>query len=416
MRPDKPIIESRLDTDFYEFPMGQMIFRHHPNIPVELSFINRTKSIRLAEMIDLGELREKLRAYQTLPFRTGELHYLMGTYEYERPMFRLDYIKFLDGLKKLPDFKISTRDGQLDLRFYGPASEVFYWEEPSMMIVNWLYKQALMKNYLRVEREAVEAEGKVRLARKILELKKDRDITISDFGTRRRHSFEHQDYVVATLKEECPDQFKGTSNVFLAREHEVMPIGTNSHKLPMIYSGIFWDEDNEDPTFSQRQVLKDWEEEYGLGVSIFLSDTWNSDWFFKHVITPDQLRRWKGSRQDSGVPFQYAKKRIRDYERAQIDPSTKLVVFADGLNVVKMRRISSLIKGKIKYTFGWGTDLTNDVGFPLPSNVTKVSRSNGHLIAKLSDNVAKATGDNRAIDRVKKLIGYKETYNVQCKY
>jgi hypothetical protein len=60
-------------------------------------------------------------------------------------------------------------------------------------------------------------------------------------------------------------------------------------------------------------VLADWEAQYGLGLSIFLPDTFGSDWFFSKVVSPEQLARWKGSRQDSGVPLEYAEKRIREY-------------------------------------------------------------------------------------------------------
>lgn len=411
---DQPIIRSLADVDFYKISMGQMIFHRHPDVPVSFGFMNRTKSVSLPRFIDLGQLREELEHCRSLRFTPQERHYVMGTYEYEQPMFRLDYIQFLETLV-LPEFELEERgDEQFGLNFWGPWSTSTYWETLAMSIVNELFFKSLMKGYSRFERERVEAEGRLRLAEKIRRLRDRPDITFSDFGTRRRFSRAWQDYVVGVLAEELPQQFKGTSNVFLAQKYGLMPTGTNAHELPMVYSGIHYEEDEKDPTASQRRVLVDWEDEYGLGLSIFLPDTLGSNWFFQNVATEDQLRRWKGSRQDSGDPLDYAERRIDEYRGAGIDPTTKLIVFADGLSVASMRQIAERLSGRIRYTFGWGTDLTNDLGFKPISIVVKPTHSAGRAVAKLSDNVAKATGSQSAIERMKYLVGYSTTFTQEC--
>lgn len=412
---DRPIIESLLDLDFYKLSMGQMIFHRHANVPVTLGFINRTASVPLADVVDIGRLREELEHCRALRFSPQELHYVMGTYEYEQPMFTLDYINFLKNLS-LPDFYLEGHDGQLNLLFDGNWAEVTYWETLAMSIVSELYYRALAKKYSRFERELIEADGRIALGRKIRKIRQNPGITFSDFGTRRRFSKVWQDYVVGTLIEECPGQFKGTSNVFLAQKYGIMPTGTNAHELPMVYSGIYFDQDENDPAYSQRRVLADWESEYDLGLSIFLPDTFGSDWFFKKAVSAKQLRKWKGSRQDSGVPIEYAERRIREYEDAKIDPKGKLIVFADGLNVEKMKEISEALQGRIRYTFGWGTDLTNDFGFKPISIVVKAIRANGYPVAKLSDNIAKATGPKEAVDRMKRLVGYTNTFTATCQF
>jgi len=412
---DKPIIESPLDIDFYKLSMGQMIHHRHPKVPVTLGFINRTSSVRLADTVSIGRLREELEHCRTLRFSPQELHYIMGTYEYEQPMFKLDYINFLKGLT-LPEFNLAVEDGQFKLSFSGNWAEVTYWETLALSIVNELYYRALMKEYSKFECKLVEAEGLIRLGRKIRELRKHPDITFTDFGTRRRFGREWQDHVVEIMKEECPAQFKGTSNTFLAQKYGLVPTGTNAHELPMVYSGIYFEEDTvKNPTYSQRQVLMDWEKEYGLGLSIFLPDTFGSDWFFLLAVTPKQFRNWKGSRQDSGVPLEYAEKRIQEYQDAGIDPKEKLIVFADGLRVETMKEISEKLHGRIRYTFGWGTDLTNDVGFKPLSIVVKAIEAAGHPVAKLSDNIAKATGPKEAVERMKRLVGYTNTFAEACK-
>lgn len=412
---DKPIIESLLDLDFYKLSMGQMIFHRHPKVPVTLSFINRSSSVPLAEIVSIGRLREELEHCRTLRFSSQELHYIMGTYEYEQPMFALDYINFLKSLV-LPKFDLEVDGDQLRISFSGDWAGATYWETLAMSIVNELYYRTLIQKYSHFERELVESDGKIALGRKIRDLRRNPNITFSDFGTRRRFSRQWQDYVVGVMAKECPDQFKGTSNVLLAQKYGLMPTGTNAHELPMVYTGIYFEEDTEkNPTYSQHRVLADWEEEYGMGLSIFLPDTFGSDWFFSNAVTPKQFRNWKGSRQDSGVPLEYAEKRIQEYQDAGIDPKEKLIVFADGLRVETMKEISEKLHGRIRYTFGWGTDLTNDLGFKSISIVVKAVEAAGHPVAKLSDNISKATGPRVAVERMKRIVGYTNTFAEACK-
>ena len=49
-----PIIRSLIDTDFYKLLMCQSIFRNSRNTRVTFSLHNRSKSIRLAELIAAG--------------------------------------------------------------------------------------------------------------------------------------------------------------------------------------------------------------------------------------------------------------------------------------------------------------------------------------------------------------------------
>lgn len=411
---DAPIIESLLDVDFYKQSMAQMILHRHPNVPVTFEFINRTTYVPLAKVLDVAEVREHLDHCRTLRFSPQDLHYIMGTYEYNQPMFKLDHIAFLEDFS-LPEFELGVAGDQFKIEFAGDWPRVTHWETLAMSIINELYFRSKTKNLTRFERELIESEGRIALGNKIQELRKHRNITFSDFGTRRRFSRKWQDYVVSVLAEECKDQFKGTSNILLAQKYGLVPTGTNAHELPMVYSGIYHEEDSvKSPAFSQQRVLEDWEAEYGLGLSIFLPDTLGSDWFFANAVSPRKLRTWKGSRHDSGDPLEYANKRIQEYESAGIDPRKKLIIFADGLRIETMTAISEALDGRIGYTFGWGTDLTNDLGFKPISIVVKAVKAAGRHVVKLSDNIAKATGDPAAIERMMRLCGYTSTYSKAC--
>lgn len=422
MKPDKPIVTSQLNRDFYDFTVWQLANRFHPDVPVTLQFINRSTHERLGDMLDLGRLREELDEARRVPFNPNDLQDLMGICEYDRPMFSIADIRALEKVR-LPEYELGkTKDGQLDLRFHGPWPSVLFWENPSMQIPNHLRSEYLMGDRSRFERKLVYAEGRLRLGQKIKELRKYPDIKFSDFGTRRSFNHKWHQEVVETLMLECGDQFVGTSNVFLAkhlaRKHkrEVMPMGTNNHGMVMVYNGIYHTQDDVDPTFSSRKVLEDWESIHGDALTIFLSDTWSSPWFFKNVVTDDMLRRWKGFRHDSGSPIVYGKDRIAGYKKLDVDPMKKISLFADGNTVTKMIDIRNYFYRLLNYTFGWGTDESNDLGFPTASIVTKPIFVNGIPVCKLSDNIKKASGDPRAIERVKKLIGYDNTFEEVCTF
>ncbi len=61
-----PIVRSLLDTDFYKLLMLQMIREFYPEQRVTFSVINRSKHVRLAEVIDEGELRAVLAGFHQL--------------------------------------------------------------------------------------------------------------------------------------------------------------------------------------------------------------------------------------------------------------------------------------------------------------------------------------------------------------
>jgi nicotinate phosphoribosyltransferase len=258
------------------------------------------------------------------------------------------------------------------------------------------------------------ATGTLRLAEKINILRARPDITFSDFGTRRRFSRSWQEYVIRVLAQEIPGQLLGTSNTAMAMQYGLLPMGTMAHELYMVMAGIMAESDATIRA-SHNRVLQEWWEEYGWGLSIALTDTYGSDFFFRDMTTA-QARAWKGLRQDSGDPLAFGEKAIAFYERHGIDPRDKLIVFSDGLDLGTIVKLADHFAGRIGVSFGWGTNLTNDLGFEALSLVIKVVEANGRRAVKLSDNLAKATGDAPDIERFKRIFGYTVTTFEECKY
>jgi nicotinate phosphoribosyltransferase len=407
------IFSSLLDIDFYKFTMGQLVFLKYRDVPVVYSLVNRTRNVRLAEFIDESELREELDHARSLRLNNSELHYLRGTNEYGDRMFRETYLEFLRELE-LPPYDLEEVDGSFRLQFDGKWSTAIYWETVALSIVNELYYRSLMKPLSRFEKDLVFARGKMRLAEKIRVLRGRPEISFVDFGTRRRFSREWQHYVDRTLAEEMPHQFLGTSSTESAMLHGLVPMGTSAHELTMVMSGIMHDSDDLIRA-SHNRVMQDWWELYGWGLSVAVTDTYGSEFFFRDT-DEEQARAWKGLRHDSGDPFEFGERAIRFYRDLGIDPREKLLIFSDGLELQTILALSRRFHDRVKLSFGWGTNLTNDLGFEPISIVVKAIEANGHRTVKLSDNLAKATGSREDIERFKRIFGHSHEREEAVRY
>jgi len=407
------IIESLLDTDFYKFTMGQIIFDKYPSVPVTYSFKNRTANIFLSHHIREADFRAELDHVRGLRFTHEDCVYLRGIVLSGRPLFSKRYLDFLQRLQ-LPAYEINMNNDNFEINVKEKWAEAIYWETLILSILNELYYRSLMKNR-QIKADAAWAEGVRRLEQKIALVKAQPQIVFSDFGTRRRFSRAWHDTLVQKLRAEVPQsQFIGTSNVYFARKYSLAPIGTMAHEMFMVMSGVMHDTD-ETIYSSHNRVLQDWWDYYGFDLSIALTDTYGSDFFFRDLL-PEQARNWKGLRQDSGDPIVFGEKVIRFYESRGIDPREKLIVFSDGLDTESIYRLTEHFSGRIKIAFGWGTNLTNDLGFGALSLVVKVVESCGHGTVKLSDNLAKAIGTPEDIERFKRIFGFTSTLFETCRY
>ncbi len=403
-----PIVRSLIDTDFYKLLMCQSVFRNSPDTTVTFSLINRSKDVRLADLIDEGELREQLDHVRSLSLTRGESTWLRGnTFSGKRQMFRPDFMEFLEGLR-LPAYHLDKRDGQYELTFEGPWPQVMLWEIPALSILMELRSRAVLKDMGRFELQVLYARAMTRLWEKIQAMRALPDLRIADFGTRRRHSFLWQDWAVQAMIEGLGDRFTGTSNCLIAQRRDIEAIGTNAHELPMVRAALA------DGDAALRRapydVLADWHEEHDGNLRIILPDTYGTEGFLAGA--PDWLAGWTGIRIDSGDPATGAETAIRWWQSRGEDPRGKLIIFSDGLDVDKILALHRQFHGRVKVSFGWGTLLTNDFRGLVPGDglapfslVCKAVAADGRPTVKLSDNPAKATGPAAEIERYKRVFG-----------
>lgn len=403
-----PIVRSLIDTDFYKLLMCQSIFRNKPDTTVVFSLINRSTRVRLADLIDEGELREQLDHVRSLSLSRGESTWLRGnTFYGKRQMFRPDFMEWFEGLR-LPAYHLEKRDGQFELSFEGAWPEVMLWEIPALAVLTELRSRAALNTLGRFELQVLYARAMTRLWEKIERLRRIDGLRIADFGTRRRHGFLWQDWCVQAMQEGLGAKFTGTSNCRIAMRRDIEAIGTNAHELPMVYSALA----NSDEELRQApyRVLADWHEEHDGNLRIMLPDTYGTEGFLKNA--PDWLAGWTGIRIDSGDAAKGAETAIRWWKDRGEDPRTKLVIFSDGLDVEKIEELYARFTGRVKVSFGWGTMLTNDFrglvhddALAPFSLVCKALSANGRPTVKLSDNPAKAMGPKAEIDRYKRVFG-----------
>ncbi|SNS70566.1 nicotinate phosphoribosyltransferase [[Luteovulum] sphaeroides subsp. megalophilum] len=413
-----PIVRSLIDTDFYKLLMCQSVFRNRPDTVVRFSLINRTSSVRLAELIDEGELREQLDHIRTLSLSRGESTFLRGnTFYGKRQMFRPDFMEWFENLR-MPPYHLEKRDGQYELTFEGKWPEVMLWEIPALAVLMELRSRAVLATMGRFELQVLYARAMTKLWEKIERLKRIERLKIADFGTRRRHSFLWQDWCVQAMIEGLGDAFTGTSNCLIAMRREVEAIGTNAHELPMVYSALATTD--EDLARAPYQVLADWHEEHDGNLRIILPDTYGTEGFLARA--PDWLSTWTGIRIDSGDPAEGAETAIRWWQSRGEDPRRKLVIFSDGLDVEKIEELHRQFHGRVKVSFGWGTMFTNDFRGLVKDDalapfslVCKAVAADGRPTVKLSDNPLKAMGPADEIARYKRVFGVGDqvAYEVQ---
>ena len=403
-----PIVRSLTDTDFYKLLMCQSIFRNRPDTTVTFSLINRSSKVRLADLVDEGELREQLDHVRSLSLSRGESTWLRGnTFYGKRQMFRSDFMEWFEGMR-LPPYHLEVRDGQYELTFEGRWPEVMLWEIPALAVLMELRSRAVTKDMGKFELQVLYARAMTRLWEKIERLRKIPGLRIADFGTRRRHSYLWQDWAVQAMIEGLGTAFIGTSNCSIARRRDIEAIGTTAHELPMVYAALA----NTDDELRQApyRVLADWHEEHEGNLRIILPDTFGSEGFLKNA--PDWLAKWTGVRVDSGDPVVGAEIAIRWWKERGEDPRDKLVIFSDGLDVDTIESLYAKFAGRVKVSFGWGTLLTNDFRSFVPGDalapfslVCKAVSAEGRPTVKLSDNPLKAMGPKDEIERYKRVFG-----------
>src|SRR5271165_1542062 len=433
-----PVTRSLLDTDFYKLLMLQFTWKHYPRTRVSFSLFNRSSAVRLADMFPVEELRAQMDHARSRRFRRSELVWLAGnTFYGRRGIFEPAFLEWLERDFRLSDYELSVKDGQFHLLFDGLWTETTMWELYALSIIDELKTRAAMKKLGEFGLDILYAQAKTKLWNKIERLRGVPDLHVADFGTRRRHSFLWQEYVVEAMEANLGSSFTGTSNAFLAHKHDLEAIGTNAHEIPMVIAALA--DDDQALKASQYRTLELWQETYEGALRIMLPDTFGTTQFLKNA--PDWTADWTGQRIDSKNPYVAGDEYIEWLQARSRDPRDKLAIASDALDVDDILGLHAYFGGtlssgttpqdfrsaadfldrqkwtpgrRIRFSAGWGTLLTNDFrgcdpaganGFDPISLICKVHMVEGRPAVKLSDNFAKVLGPQPEIERYRRVFG-----------
>ncbi len=376
------IIRDFTDNDLYKFTTMNAILKKFPDAEVVYQFINRGRT-RFPEGFDKA-LRTEVDQMQNICLSKESEEFIRKKCFYFEPAF----VDFLKEFRFNPEeVKIEQQDGILDVVIQGLWSRTVLWEVPVLSMISELFYQITGQQSDDFE------------SRTILKSKEFEAIGahVSEFGTRRRYSFDVQNRVIEIMKENMGEYLDGTSNVFLAMKHNLAPVGTHPHEWFM-YHGAHYGY-----RLANAIALENWVAVYHGNLGIALTDTFTTDNFFKN-FSKEQTNCFNGLRCDSGDPFEFTEKAIKHYTSFGIDPKAKTIVYSDTLDLKRVKEIRNFVDRRIRDVYGIGTFLTNDVGVtPLNMVIKMVAAKPAGQNAlvptvKLSDTPEKNTGIRSEIE------------------
>lgn len=391
------------DTDFYKITMGQLFWRHYKDVWAEYVWTLRT----VVPMPDGFADQLKKRVNHRLTYHHSlnpEIGQWLKTIDY----LDHDYIDWLMSGNRYANCTVTiTQEGDsISIRYLGPVVESTHLEIPILYMVSQLYREMTGQ-----KRDGI--AWVVRAWSKAQHLRRN-CVKWADFGTRRRDSFFVQfvvvlvQYITGWKRPQDQGGIIGTSNVFIAYALNWKAMGTIAHETMMIAGALYG------PDRANQLVVSQWLNEYPHAPGYYLPDTFTTEQFLKDV-SPEQIIRFTGGRQDSGDPAQWTRLMAKYYQQhvAPIQPDRVFGhVYSDGLNHLTAPIVCRLAKAiGFDVSVGIGTNNTNDVGLTPLNMVIKPYRvwlasdpDNTRYCVKLSDTKGKITGDAQTAKAVARWV------------
>ena len=345
------------------------------------------------------EINAEIVNLSSLYLEDAELDYLASQY-YIKPA----YIDFLQNFRLHPEKElyVGMKGKELDIhtnssrdrRSHGSWVRGTMYEIFVMAIVNEVY-------FSRQKVNMDIAEEKLMKKIQVIKDLNDPGFKFTDFGSRRRLSRQWHFHVLQTLKQHVPNTLAGTSNVMMAKNLNLLPVGTMAHEWLCAFQSLVRVKD------FQKEALQRWCNHYRGNLGIALTDTIGIDAFLRDFDLYF-AKLFNGVRHDSGDIDSFTEKVIAHYEKLKIDPLTKQIIYSDGLSVDKAIAIYQKYHKRIGVGFGIGTNLTNDTNIPALNIVMKMITCDGHPVAKISDSSGKTMCEDEVyVNYLKSQFGVK---------
>ena len=385
------MILSILDTDLYKFSTSYAYMKLYPEAEGTFTFCDRNNEIHDEEFIKLldikfAELSLKSLTYSEKQWCIKHIPYIPLVYWEWLSQFKFDFDKIHCWLDDDNHLHIVVTDNLYKVTLY---------EVPILAIVSELYSKH--QGTENVSEAIDKLDIKINLAN-------EHGLKFSEFGTRRRYSASLHELIISRLKEKCPINCVGTSNVYFAMKYNMTPIGTFPHEWIMFHGAIWGYQE------ANYLGMRDWVRTYDGNLGIFLMDTYTSKVGLKNMSLKF-AKLFDGVRQDSGDEYKIGNEVIKRYKELGIDPTTKTLVFSNALDFNKYLDIHNYFTGRIRISAGIGTNLTNDTGFKPANIVMKLSKcrinknQEWRKCIKISDDLGKHLGDDKEFEIAKYQLG-----------
>ena len=385
------MIQSILDNDLYKFTMQQAVHMLYPRVDVEYIFINRSNTPFPDGFAE--KLQIEVNRMATFKLTPEEKKYLSDTCYFMTPV----YLDFLEHYTFDPEeVHIEQQGGELKTTIKGPWYRTILWEVPLMAVISELY-------FILTNAEPLSHSKQTDINLNKTKVLSQNGIKFADFGTRRRYSSSAHMSLIQDILGVKGNTLIGTSNVYLAKHFNIKPIGTLAHEWFMFHAVL------NGYRMANPTGVEAWTSAFHGHLGIALTDTFTTDVFLSTFDTM-HAKLFDGVRHDSGDPFEYIEKVIQHYKKLHINPATKTIVFSDGLDIEKAVLIHEKCVGRINDSYGIGTNLTNDVGVTPLNIVIKLAKCRTapdkawHNAIKLSDDIAKHTGDKEELAHCIKVL------------
>lgn len=401
----KQIINHFTDDDLYKFSMCCAVIDNFPRAQVKYSFTDRDNTVYPEGFA--GELNRQIAAFESVRITDDEIDFMRRKC-YFIPGWFYNYLKGFRFDRKWAKAR-QDDEGHLLIDIEGSWSDTIFLEVKILAVISELYYMMTGKDHLfdyDAYYDKTYEKGKRLL---------DAGCVFSDFGTRRRASFEAEDTVVRALKEcyrDNPDtkgKFVGTSNVYLAMKYDVLPVGTMAHEFVCAIGGMFG------PQMANNIAMNSWRNTFRGALGTYLYDSFGWD-IFSMNFSEDFANLFKGLRIDSGDNYEQLSKIAEKYRSLGIDPKTKQVVFSNALSTDSAIGIEKYAHDFCQPSYGIGTHFTNDFDGIRPMNIVikliaaKITESWKFYndTCKISEDAGKHTGNPDVVKRFMEILHIKE--------
>ena len=398
------IINHFTDDDLYKLSMCCAVIDNFPRAQVKYQFVDRNDTVYPTGFAD--ELKRQIALLENVTITDKEIDFLRRKCSFIPEWF----YTYLKGYRFNHEWVKAWQDdkGLLHIEFEGCWADTILLEVKVLAIISELYY--IMTNQtdkLNYEEYYDKAYHK---AERLLKA----GCVVSDFGTRRRASFEAEETAIRAMKDcynshKWKGKFVGTSNVYLAMKYNLVPVGTMAHEFICAIGGMYG------PQMANHIAMNRWRNTFRGALGTYLYDSFGWD-IFDHNFSEDFANQFKGLRVDSGNNFEQLHKIVKKYQSLGIDPRTKQIIFSNALDTDRAIEIQQYAQKLCQPSFGIGTHFTNDFEGVEPMNIVikliaaKITESWSFYndTCKISEDKGKHTGKPEVIKRFMEAIHYQE--------